>query len=70
MKIKVAIEARIDARDRRLCLESCPWYYPGGSYLEDGWCRVYDAPLKSAPPGRPLRCRQCLNSQVSEITKE
>jgi len=64
MKIKVAVEARIDARDRRRCMESCPWFrkYP---FAEGNfWCEAYCADLAAPSLYRPLRCRMCLRNEV------
>jgi len=77
MKIKVAVEARIDARDRRRCLQSCPQLgeYPFGPgfYCQAKWGTVdaawqereeyYD--LDTDSQGHPLRCRMCLRREVS-----
>ena len=63
MKIKIAVEARIDARDRRRCLTTCERFH-GYPFSDGHWCDVYDMDLDEDSHGRPLRCRECLRSEV------
>jgi hypothetical protein len=62
MKIKIAVEARIDARDRRRCKLGgqmrCQWLAVGRQ------CDLFDIDLDTDSRGRPLRCRECIAREV------
>jgi hypothetical protein len=61
MKIKIAVEARIDARDRRRCLTTC-WWYEDLTYKR--WCDLHATEIGADSRGRPLRCRECIAREV------
>lgn len=64
MKIQVAVEARVDARDRRRCLTTCEWCTQDESFVNKAWCELYAKWMKTDSYGRPLRCRECLRREV------
>jgi len=66
MKAKLALDIRIDARDRRLCLTTCPHYsMQVGAILYYHLCSAFDEHLKcTKEDDQPLRCSQCLRREV------